>query len=41
MGYGFGASESWFSEIYLKSERDNGSELTLAEWENKDRSTAE
>jgi hypothetical protein len=35
LGYGVGASESWFSEIYLKSERDNGSELTLGEWENK------
>ena len=35
LGYGIGASESWFSEIYLKSERDNGSELTLGEWENK------
>jgi len=35
LGYGKGVTEYWFTEIYLKRESDNGSKLTLAEWENK------
>ncbi len=35
IGYGYGAKEYWFTEIYLKQER-NGSEVAnIAEWENK------
>ena len=35
LGYGYGATEYWFTEIYLKKENDDGSRLSLAEWENK------
>jgi hypothetical protein len=35
VGFGYGATESWFTEIYLKHERDGSQEATLAEWENK------
>ena len=35
IGYGYGATEYWFFEIYLKQEQTGGSGLTLAEWENK------
>lgn len=35
IGYGYGARENWFTEIYLKRERAGGSGVTLAEWENK------
>jgi hypothetical protein len=34
IGFGYGAKEYWFTEIYLKRERD-GSSVNLAEWENK------
>ena len=35
IGYGYGAKEYWFTEIYLKQDR-NGSEVAnIAEWENK------
>jgi hypothetical protein len=35
LGFGYGAREYWFTEVYLKQER-NGSDVTnLAEWENK------
>lgn len=35
VGYGYGATEYWFTEIYLKRETEGGSGVTLAEWENK------
>ncbi len=35
MGFGYGVNENWFTEIYLKSERQSGDGLTLIEWENK------
>ena len=35
IGVGYGVSENWFTEIYLKSERQSGEGLTLIEWENK------
>lgn len=35
LGFGYGATEYWFTEIYLKHEREGGERLTLAEWENK------
>lgn len=35
VGFGYGATETWFTEIYLKNEKAGGGGLTLAEWENK------
>jgi hypothetical protein len=35
LGFGYGATEYWFTELYVKRERAGGGKLTLAEWENK------
>jgi hypothetical protein len=35
LGFGYGATSYWFTELYLKHEREGGDNLTLAEWENK------
>ena len=35
LGFGYGATEYWFTELYLKRERAGSEGLTLAEWENK------
>ena len=35
VGYGYGAKEYWFTEIYLKQERNGSDVANLAEWENK------
>jgi hypothetical protein len=35
VGFGYGATQSWFTEIYVKRERDGSQDATLAEWENK------
>jgi len=35
IGLGFGATEYWFTEIYLEREREDNAGVTLAEWENK------
>jgi len=35
LGLGYGAKEYWFTEIYLKRERNGNTDITLAEWENK------
>lgn len=35
LGFGYGATEYWFTELYVKREREGGGKLTLAEWENK------
>ncbi|OIO09102.1 MAG: hypothetical protein AUJ80_04755 [Gallionellaceae bacterium CG1_02_60_325] len=35
LGLGYGATEAWFTEVYLKYEKTAGNSLTLAEWENK------
>lgn len=35
IGFGYGAREHWFTEVYLKREREGGTSSTLAEWENK------
>lgn len=36
IGFGYGASEYWFTELYLKREVENQvSDVTIAEWENK------
>lgn len=36
LGYGYGATEYWFTELYLKREvQGSTSDVTLLEWENK------
>ncbi len=35
LGLGYGATEYWFTELYLKREREGSEKLTLVEWENK------
>jgi hypothetical protein len=35
LGFGYGATSYWFTELYLKHEREGGAGLTLVEWENK------
>ena len=35
LGFGYGATSYWFTEVYLKREREGSEGLTLAEWENK------
>lgn len=35
IGYGVSARENWFTEIYLKDERDSAGKIMLAEWENR------
>jgi hypothetical protein len=35
IGFGYGAKEFWFTEVYLKQERESGTLANLAEWENK------
>lgn len=35
LGFGYGATEYWFTELYLKREKEASDGLTLAEWENK------
>jgi len=35
VGFGYGAKEYWFTEIYLKQERTGNQIANLAEWENK------
>lgn len=35
LGFGYGATEYWFTELYLKRERAGNGRLTLVEWENK------
>jgi len=36
LGFGYGATEYWFTELYLKRETEGKSSgVTLAEWENK------
>ncbi|BBN60090.1 DUF3187 family protein [Hydrogenovibrio marinus] len=36
LGFGYGASERWFTELYLKSEKENGKPgLNILEFENK------
>jgi hypothetical protein len=35
LGFGYGASDSWFTEVYLKHESVDSDKLTIAEWENK------
>lgn len=35
IGFGYGVTENWFTEIYLIREREDGKGTTLSEWENK------
>jgi hypothetical protein len=35
LGYGYGATEYWFTELYLKREVEGNADVTNAEWENK------
>ena len=35
IGFGYGAKEHWFTEVYLKQERSGNQYHNLAEWENK------
>jgi hypothetical protein len=35
LGFGYGVTEYWFTEVYFKHEREGGDSLTLGEWENK------
>ena len=35
LGFGYGATEAWFTELYLKREISGNEQLKLAEWENK------
>lgn len=35
LGFGYGATQNWFSEIYFKHETEGGETLNLVEWENK------
>lgn len=35
LGFGYGVSDTWFTEIYFKRESAGTARLTLAEWENK------
>ncbi|MGB4812677.1 MAG: hypothetical protein WBP13_09420 [Methylophilaceae bacterium] len=35
LGFGYGATDYWFTEFYFKRESAGGDGLTLAEWENK------
>jgi hypothetical protein len=35
LGFGYGAKEYWFTEVYVKQERNGSDVANLAEWENK------
>ncbi len=35
IGFGYGAREYWFTEVYVKQERNANAVANLAEWENK------
>src|SRR5512138_3254897 len=35
LGFGYGARENWFTEVYLKQERTGNELANIAEWENK------
>jgi hypothetical protein len=35
LGFGYGVTEYWFSEIYFKHEREGSDTLSIGEWENK------
>ena len=35
LGFGYGVTEYWFTEVYFKHEREGSGTLSIAEWENK------
>lgn len=35
LGFGYGATEYWFTEVYFKRENEGSDGLTITEWENK------
>jgi hypothetical protein len=35
LGFGYGVTENWFTEIYLKAEQGGNADATISEWENK------
>lgn len=35
IGFGYGAKDYWFTEVYLKQEHSGNTDVTIAEWENK------
>jgi hypothetical protein len=35
LGFGYGATDYWFTEVYLKREKEGSDGVTIGEWENK------
>jgi hypothetical protein len=35
IGFGYGVTEYWFSEVYFKHEREGSDTISIGEWENK------
>ena len=35
IGFGYGATDYWFTEVYVKREKSGSDGLSIAEWENK------
>ncbi len=35
LGFGYGVTEYWFTEVYFKHEREGSETLSIGEWENK------
>jgi hypothetical protein len=35
LGFGYGATDYWFTEVYLKRESEGSDGLSIAEWENR------
>jgi hypothetical protein len=35
LGFGYGVTEYWFTEVYFKNERQGSDTLSIGEWENK------
>ncbi len=35
LGFGYGATHYWFTEVYLKRENEGSDGITIGEWENK------
>lgn len=35
LGFGYGVTEYWFTEVYVKREREGSEKVSIAEWENK------
>lgn len=35
LGFGYGATDYWFTELYIKREREGSEKVSIVEWENK------